>query len=271
MPQTDTSFYFFLDLIGKGAFGKVYSGVQKISNRLVAIKCLEKIYFQSDQCREKVANEISIMQSLQSHPNVIQLLEVFENESTVFMVLEYASTGDLLKYIRGKQQLPLDTIRRILVQLVLALQHIHSRGVLHRDVKLDNILLNDQLDCKICDFGVSRFMTPQELIFEKCGTPAYLAPEVLQEKGYSGFKADIWSLGVLTFYLVTGQMPFKAQNVEELKQFILHNELDFSSDKMDSVSRDLFQKMLNKDPEQRIALGDILKHPFVSEYYGSYV
>ena len=95
-------------------------------------------------------------------------------------------------------------IKRIFLQILLGLIHIHKKGIIHRDIKLDNILLNENLDCKICDFGVSRVMLPNEVIYEKCGTPAYLAPEVIQEKGYSGFKADVWSLGVLTYYLITG-------------------------------------------------------------------
>ena len=124
--------------------------------------------------------------------------------------MEYAGSGDLLQYVKKRKRLSEEESRRIFKQIVYGLAHCHCRSVLHRDIKLDNILLDKNGDVKICDFGVSRVIKRSQRITEQCGTPAYIAPEIISDRGYSGFDADIWSLGVLLFAMVSGTVPFKA-------------------------------------------------------------
>ena len=138
--------------------------------------------------------------------------------------------------------------------ILRGLEALHDQGVLHRDIKLDNILLDDNLCPKICDFGVSWFMKEGKVIKEKCGTPAYLAPEIIKGEGYEGFKIDIWSLGVLFYFLISQRMPFKADSIENLHKVILEEEPDYFYKCFSKDSLDLLKKMLNKDPRERINL-----------------
>lgn len=154
------------------------------------------------------------------HINVIRLLEVFENPKEVFIVMEYAGGGDLLHYVKEKKRLSEKEGKTIFRQIVYGLAHIHSRNVLHRDIKLDNILLDGEEGVKICDFGVSRIIDKHKTINDQCGTPAYIAPEIISNVGYKGFYVDHWSLGILLFAILCGTVPFKAKTMEELHELI---------------------------------------------------
>lgn len=142
-----------------------------------------------------------------------------------------------------------------------AVRHCHRKGIIHRDIKLDNVLLDDEDVCKLCDFGVSRKISPSERISEQCGTPAYLAPEIVRDQGYSGFKADVWSLGVLLFVLSTGKMPFRAATVEELNSAILIGKFEFPKHvDLGEDLRDLIEKMLVVDVRNRISSAQVYQH-----------
>lgn len=139
----------------------------------------------------------------------------------MLIVMEYAGGGDLLRLIRRKGKLDEGDTKYIFKQIVYGIAHIHCRSVIHRDIKLDNILLDSEKGVKICDFGVSKIIKKGEVIKEQCGTPAYLAPEIIQDTGYEGFYVDIWSLGVLLYAMLTGTVPFKAVNLEDLHKLIM--------------------------------------------------
>lgn len=190
-----------------------------------------------ESTKMKVQQEVLIMKTTSNCHNIIRLLEVFENNRYVFFVMEYAQNGDLLKYVKKRSKLSESTAKRIFADIVIGLISIHGKNVLHRDIKLDNILLDENFRPKICDFGVSRFMINEEIINEQCGTPAYIAPEIIDENGYSGFTADIWSLGVLLYAMTTGSMPFRANSIEELHQHIL--DVDFQIPKELNLSDSL--------------------------------
>jgi serine/threonine protein kinase len=265
VPETSLQFYEIIKLLGKGSFGKVYLGLQKLTNRLVAIKCLEKLYFKDEITKKKILSEVKILKKLLGHPNTIKLLEVFENKKYVFFVMEYASNGDLLKYLKTKISLEEEEAKYLFYQVSCGLRYIHKQGIIHRDIKLDNILIDEAFHCKICDFGVSRYMKPHELVNEQCGTPAYLAPEIVLEKGYKGFGADIWSLGVLLFCILTGAMPFKASTIDNLHKLIIKGEFEFpENNQLTSEAKDLIKRMLVVNPDKRITIEEVIKHKWLA-------
>ncbi len=177
-PETTIDYYKFVRLIGKGAFGKVTLAIHKLTGKYVAIKTIDKEHLKDEFSKRKVLREIYILKKIR-HVNVIRLLEVFESPKQVLMVMEYAGGGDLLHYVRKKKCLSETEARPIFRQIVYGLAHIHSRNVLHRDIKLDNILLDGEGGIKICDFGVSKIIDKRKLINDQCGTPAYIAPEII--------------------------------------------------------------------------------------------
>jgi MAP/microtubule affinity-regulating kinase len=174
-------YYKFVKLIGKGAFGKVMLGVHKLTGKQVAIKTIDKVHLVDDFSRKKLLREIYILKKIK-HINVIRLLEVFETQNQVLMVMEYAGSGDLLHYVKEKKFLTEKQAKPIFRQVVYGLAHIHSRNVVHRDIKLDNILLDSDGGVKICDFGVSKVIDKHKIINDQCGTPAYIAPEIISKE-----------------------------------------------------------------------------------------
>ena len=136
------------------------------------------------------------------HSNIIRLFEVFENKKHIMMVMEYAGGGDLYHLVKKSEYLTEDETKYIFKQIAQGVAHCHCRSVLHRDIKLDNILLDGEGGVKICDFGVSRLITQGEVIQEQCGTPAYLAPEMSSNSEYTSFYVDIWSLGILLYVML---------------------------------------------------------------------
>ena len=157
IPPTTLDLYKFVKLIGKGAFGKVTLGLHKLTGKYVAIKTFEKSYMKDDFSRKKVFQEVYILKKIH-HSNIIRLLEVFESSKHFFIVMEYAGAGDLLNYVKKKRRLPENEARFIFKQVLYGLGHCHWRSVLHRDIKLDNILLDNEKGIKLWDFGVSKII-----------------------------------------------------------------------------------------------------------------
>lgn len=181
IPPTSIDHYSILKQIGKGAFAEVSLGIHKLTGKYVAIKTINKDYIKDEHSRKKVLQEVYIHKKM-IHPNIIRLFEVFEGLSNLYIVMEYASNGDLLQYVKQNGKLDSNEARRIFKGIIYGLSHIHSRTAIHRDIKLDNILLDEKRSPKIADFGVSRLITKDQFISEQCGTPAYLAPEIIKNK-----------------------------------------------------------------------------------------
>lgn len=134
------------------------------------------------------------------------------------------------------------------------LGYCHSKGILHRDIKLDNILLDSEGEVKICDFGVSKIVKKGEKMTEQCGTPAYIAPEILRDRGYEGFAVDIWSAGVVLYAMLYGTVPFKANNMSELQKLILKAKYTLKEEGISEEARELIRRCLDKDPVKRITI-----------------
>ena len=263
-PESTLEFYRVGKLIGKGAFGKVISATHKLSGETVAMKTIERSYLAEERHMRKVLQEIAILQKI-AHKRVIKILEVFESTHHLLIVMEYAGGGDLLQHVKYSGKLTEEEARPLFRQIVEGAVAIHSANVLHRDFKLDNILLErGKLKVKICDFGVSRVVKKGQRINEQCGTPAYIAPEIIADRGYEGFAADTWSLGVCLYAMLNGMVPFKAQTLKELHKLILTARYVLP-DTMSPQAKDLVTRMLQLVPSYRIPLEEALEHPWLSQ------
>ena len=165
IPHTTLDFYKFVKLLGKGAFGKITLGIHKLTGKYVAIKSIDKVNIKDEYSRRKVFQEVYILKKIR-HSCVIRLLEVFESEKHFLMVMEYSGGGDLLQYVKKRKRLNEQSAKAIFKQILYALGHCHCRSVLHRDIKLDNVLMDGEGGVKLCDFGVSRIVKKGNTINE---------------------------------------------------------------------------------------------------------
>ncbi|CAO2177734.1 unnamed protein product [Urochloa humidicola] len=244
--------------LGQGTFAKVFYARNLTTGQAVAIKMISKDKVMKVGLMEQIKREISIMR-LVKHPNVLQLFEVMASKSKIYFVLEYAKGGELFNKIAKGGKLSEDAARKYFHQLISAVDYCHSRGVYHRDLKPENLLLDENENLKVSDFGLSALAESKRqdgLLHTTCGTPAYVAPEVLSRKGYDGPKADIWSCGVILFVLVAGYLPFHDTNLMEMYRKISRAEFrcprGFSAE-----LKDLLHKILDPDPSTRISISRI--------------
>ncbi len=193
------------------------------------------------------------------HENINKLYEKFEDSEFIFLILEYVDNCDLLSFLKQNGAFSERNYLPIFIQIIRALSYLHEKRILHRDIKLDNILLDKKGTVKLCDFGVSRKMSKGKKIYEHIGTPAYLAPEIIKEKGYSGFQADIWSLGIMTYISITGLVPFKGESLDELNHNILHKkfQIPYEICHLSPNFRIAIKGMLDKNPQKRMILEDL--------------
>ncbi|KAK6133536.1 hypothetical protein DH2020_032665 [Rehmannia glutinosa] len=216
-------------LIGHGSFAKVYHAKNVRTGESVAIKVIDKEKILKVGLIAHIKREISILRRVR-HPNIVQLFEVMATKSKIFFVMEYVKGGELFNKV-AKGRLKEEVARKYFQQLVSAVAFCHARGVYHRDLKPENILLDEDGNLKVSDFGLSAIseQIKQDGLFHTfCGTPAYVAPEVLARKGYDAAKVDIWSCGVILFVLMAGYLPFHDQNVMAMYKKI-HKDTDHNS------------------------------------------
>ncbi|KAL3273733.1 hypothetical protein HHI36_015162 [Cryptolaemus montrouzieri] len=206
------------------------------------------------------------------HPCVIHMEEIIETETDVFLILEYMAGGELTKRILSKSAMTEHNIKFIFYQISLAVQYLHSKGITHRDLKPDNVLLASEATetlVKITDFGLSKFMDEYTLMETICGTPTYVAPEII-DGNYSEYskQVDIWSLGVILFYMVSKELPFRSTDRATLNKLIINGKYNLNSSKWVGVSssaKDLIRKMLVVNPEKRLTIEKVLQHPWIAQ------
>ncbi|XP_040864463.1 CBL-interacting serine/threonine-protein kinase 2 isoform X2 [Glycine max] len=244
-------------LLGQGTFAKVYYARSTITNQSVAVKVIDKDKVIKNGQADHIKREISVMRLIK-HPNVIELFEVMATKSKIYFVMEYAKGGELFKKV-AKGKLKEEVAHKYFRQLVSAVDFCHSRGVYHRDIKPENILLDENENLKVSDFRLSALAESKRqdgLLHTTCGTPAYVAPEVIKRKGYDGAKADIWSCGVVLFVLLAGYFPFHDPNMMEMYRKISKAEFKCPSWFPQGVQR-LLRKMLDPNPETRISIDKV--------------
>lgn len=261
-PKTKMNFYKYGRLLGKGAFGKVNLSLHVLTGRLVAIKSINKSKLVSERQKKKIQIETKIMKKLSKSNNVVKIFETYETKKHYCIVMEYICAGDLLSYIKKRGKLTEQVAKFIFKQIILTLQYIHDHNIVHRDIKLDNILIDLDNNIKICDFGVSREIKNNESMLEQCGTPAYIAPEILLNRGYEGFGVDIWSAGVVLYAMLSGTVPFKGNNIKDLHDLIIKGEYTPVKD-ISKEATHLIKCILEVDPKKRITTKDILVHPWL--------
>ena len=170
-------------MLGRGAFGKVNLGMHKLTRKLVAIKSINKEYLSEEKQRKKIMHEVDILLRLR-HESVVKLYETFETRRHIMLAMELCAGGDLLNFVRKRKKMDEPLAKVLFKQIIEGIGYIHSKSILHRDIKLDNILLDGKGKVKIADFGVSKTVTKGETMYEQSGTPAYIAPEIIRDKGY---------------------------------------------------------------------------------------
>ena len=261
-PNTDLSFYKYGRVIGRGAFGKVNIGLNILTGRIVAIKSFNKKNIINEASKNKILYETNLMRGL-CHPSVTKILETFECEKYMLIIMEYISGGNLQNFVKKRRKLCEKTAKILFRQIIQGIRYIHSRGIVHRDIKLENILLDLNNIIKICDFGVGKLIKPNTILKDQCGTPVYMAPEILKGNGYKGFPVDVWSAGVALYIMLSGTLPFNKDKDHDLEYSILNNNIKEIKDISDE-GNNLLKNILEKDPNKRYTCNQILEHPWLN-------
>ncbi|KAH0622120.1 hypothetical protein JD844_024138 [Phrynosoma platyrhinos] len=218
-------------MINKGSFAKVMEGLHIPTEEKVAIKVIDKKKAKQDSYVLKNMKREPRIHQMIKHPNIVQLYETLETENSYYMVMELCLGGDLMDRICEKKKLEEREVKKYMRQIITAVEHLHRHGIVHRDLKIENFLLDENNSIKIVDFGLSNIMKfeglSQELLNTQCGSPAYAAPELLAHKKY-GPKVDVWSIGVSMFAMLTGTLPFTVEpfNIKQLHLKMVNGEMN---------------------------------------------
>ncbi|PIN15745.1 Serine/threonine protein kinase [Handroanthus impetiginosus] len=256
-------------LLGQGTFAKVYHARDIKTGLSVAIKIIDKEKILKVGMIDQIKREISVMR-LVRHPNIVQLYEVMASKTKIYFVMEYIRGGELFNKV-AKGKLKEDAARKYFQQLISAVDFCHSRGVYHRDLKPENLLLDENGNLKVSDFGLSALVESKRqdgLLHTTCGTPAYVAPEVINRRGYDGAKADIWSCGVILFVLLSGFLPFHDSNLMEMYRKICKAEFKCPN-WISPDARKLISKMLDPNPNTRISTSKIIENSWFRKGFRS--
>ena len=250
--------------IGSGAFGKVILGLHMLTGEKVAIKILDKFMLnQTPEDYGLVKQELNILKIVK-HKNIVQLYEILETPQHIFIIMEYCEGQDILDYILTKGRLSENEALKYFQQLINALYYLHSQNITHRDIKIDNLLLDRNMDLKLIDFGLSTKYRDDHLLNQPCGTVVYAAPEVLDCREYHGMLADVWSSGIVLFGMLSGFLPFGDPDDEINKKLILQGNIELPH-YFSLQSRDLLRHMLDINPLTRYTLEDIMSHPWFNK------
>uniref|UniRef100_A0A3Q2CMP2 MAP/microtubule affinity-regulating kinase 3 n=1 Tax=Cyprinodon variegatus TaxID=28743 RepID=A0A3Q2CMP2_CYPVA len=256
--------YRLLKTIGKGNFAKVKLARHVLTGKEVAVKIIDKTQLNSSSL-QKLFREVRIMKML-NHPNIVKLFEVIETEKTLYLVMEYASGGEVFDYLVAHGRMKEKEARAKFRQIVSAVQYCHQKCIVHRDLKAENLLLDADMNIKIADFGFSNEFTLGNKLDTFCGSPPYAAPELFQGKKYDGPEVDVWSLGVILYTLVSGSLPFDGQNLKELRERVLRGKYRIPF-YMSTDCENLLKKFLILNPSKRGSLEQIMRDRWMNVGY----
>ncbi|XP_076669553.1 serine/threonine-protein kinase MARK2 isoform X2 [Andrena cerasifolii] len=256
--------YKLLKTIGKGNFAKVKLAKHLPTGKEVAIKIIDKTQLNPNSL-QKLFREVRIMKML-DHPNIVKLFQVIETEKTLYLVMEYASGGEVFDYLVLHGRMKEKEARAKFRQIVSAVQYCHQKKIIHRDLKAENLLLDSEMNIKIADFGFSNEFTPGNKLDTFCGSPPYAAPELFQGKKYDGPEVDVWSLGVILYTLVSGSLPFDGSTLRELRERVLRGKYRIPF-YMSTDCENLLKKFLVLNPAKRASLETIMKDKWMNMGY----
>ena len=267
-PEPKISDFQILKELGAGSFGHVYLVSHKITKAQYAIKAIDKRDKSNQNEKPYFRREIEVMYKIH-HPNVVKLFGHFEDNNYCYFIMEYIEKGNIYNLIPhdGKKKLNTKIVASLIKDVISAVYYLHHMKpiIIHRDIKPENVLLGEGLVSKLTDFGWSNYMQEDEKRKTVCGTPIYLAPEIIKEEGHDE-KVDVWCIGVLLFELITGNVPFQGNDLESLKENILHLRIAWPKD-INTDAKNLIKKILKLDPGSRISLEEMLQHPFISKHF----
>ena len=257
--------------LGSGKFGLVKLGIEKKTGQKVAIKIMKKSSMDSSDL-ELVRTEIEILKICQ-HPNIIRLYNVFENADYMYIIMEYCSGGDLFSFLENRNfRIPEKRASTIIHKMATAVYYMHSFGVAHRDLKPENVLMtsdDDDGDIRILDFGLSKILGPYEKCDEPYGTLTYCAPEIIVDEPYSK-AVDLWSLGIMTYLMVSGKLPFNSEDENEIARQVVYDEPDYIRNPVwKSITpecKDFIKRLLEKDQNKRMTIKEALEHKWIKMY-----
>jgi polo-like kinase 1 len=250
------------NLLGKGGFANCFEVFDESGERL-AVKIVPKKILNKTTAKQKLKTEIKIHKIL-NHKNIVKFIDVFEDNENVYIILELCDNKSLNELIKSRKRITELEVKYYLFQTIEALTYLKKKRIVHRDLKLGNLFLNHKMEVKIGDFGLANYIRENERRYTICGTPNYIAPEILgsKVKGHS-FEVDIWAIGVITYTLLVGRPPFETDSVKKTYTKINKGEFDFPNHVLISEEgKDFICKILIVDPEKRMTINDIKNHPF---------
>ena len=266
-PEPKISDFTIVKELGSGSFGRVYLVMHKKTKAQYAIKAIDKRNKTNIEEKPYFRREVEVMYKIH-HPNVVKLFGHFEDKNYCYFLMEYISKGNIYGLIPQdkKKRLNAQVVASLMKGVISAVYFLHNMNppIIHRDIKPENVLLSEKLEAKLTDFGWSNYMEDDQKRNTVCGTPIYLAPEIIKEKGHDE-RVDIWCIGVLLFELITGTVPFQGNDIDTLKNNILRLKISWPRD-INTDAKNLISKILKLDPYARLPLSDMLQHPFFAKY-----
>ena len=267
-PEPKITDFQIIKELGAGSFGHVYLVTHKGTKAQYAIKAIDKRNKTNQEEKPYFRREIEVMYKIH-HPNVVKLYGHFEDNNYCYFIMEYISKGNVYGLIPQdkKKRINNQIVASLMKDVISAVYYLHNMKpiIIHRDIKPENVLLADGLVAKLTDFGWSNYMQEDQKRTTVCGTPIYLAPEIIKEQGHDE-KVDIWCIGVLLFELITGNVPFQGNDIDTLKDNILHLKISWPKE-INVDAKSLIKKILKSDPAARISLEEMLAHPFFTKYF----
>jgi len=262
-----TSIYKFEEELGRGAFSTVVRAVNKETKENVAVKIIDKSKASGEHEEQRLKTEVAILNKV-SHPNIISLKALYDTDENLYLVMELVTGGELFDKIVEKGQYTEREASIVVKKILDAVQYLHSLHIAHRDLKPENLLLKsgDDTEVMLSDFGLSKIIGEEQMMRTACGTPYYVAPEVLAATGYDK-EVDLWSVGVITYLLLCGFPPFYGDGLPEVFEQIMKAEYDFPEPYWDDISseaKDLINHLLVVDPAKRLTADQALQHPWIT-------
>lgn len=258
--------FVLLDELGCGSFGTVYLAENIKTGKKYALKAINRSVFAEPQEERRIKIEIGVLKTLH-HPNLICLHGVMNTEDKMYLVLDYAPGGTIIDSLLDKGPMPEDQARKYFHELIDAIDWMHKHNTIHRDLKPENLLLDEEGHLKVTDFGLSIITEHTiEYLKTRCGTPQYIAPEIVMDDVYLGPPVDLWSAGVILYVMLSARMPFDGDTLDEILQCVLSEDLYFPDD-FPPLAKKLIEKIVVREPTKRLTIDQIREDPWFAVDY----